>query len=180
MSFYKNNPVTLTIIVLNFAVFAVSYLIGKSSVDAFLGLNYLFFGGAYWQVFSSMFVHANFLHILMNMAVFYQFGTIIENFLGRLEFGLLYLVGGVLTSLICLFYIFYQANGGYFINMVGASGAICVLFGFFASLCPKEGKAMIISIVILSFLPGVAWYAHIVGLIIGFLYALIKHKRLAR
>ncbi|EGR7886070.1 rhomboid family intramembrane serine protease, partial [Campylobacter jejuni] len=39
-----------------------------------LGLNILFFNGAYWQLLSSMFLHGNLTHLILNMIVLFQFG----------------------------------------------------------------------------------------------------------
>lgn len=51
-----------------------------------LGLNILFFNGAYWQLLSSMFLHGNLTHLILNMIVLFQFGRILETYLGALRF----------------------------------------------------------------------------------------------
>ena len=197
-SFYKNNAVTLTIILINFLIYFVSLLFfGDEPIqkvliqgsnnrvysdiltfDMLFGLSFRSVAyGFWWQFFTTMFIHGSFLHLLMNMAVLFQFGTMIENYLGKVKFTLLYLIGGLLVSLFCLIYINYSGYGGI---IVGARGAICVLFGYFATLVPKQGKPLIVMIVLLSFLPGVAWYAHIAGVIIGFVYAKFEQKFILR
>ncbi len=46
-----------------------------------LGLNILFFNGAYWQLLSSMFLHGNLTHLILNMIVLFQFGRILETYI---------------------------------------------------------------------------------------------------
>ena len=76
-----------------------------------------------------MFAHGGFGHIAMNMFVLYQFGNLIEKYRGKKEFLFIYFIGGVLTSLLSYLYIYYLDNQ---VNLVGASGAICVLMGYIA------------------------------------------------
>lgn len=71
-----------------------------------LGLNILFFKGAYWQILSSMFMHGNLTHLILNMIVLFQFGRILESYLGALRFFLLYIIGGLMCSLLSAFYVY--------------------------------------------------------------------------
>jgi membrane associated rhomboid family serine protease len=57
---------------------------------------------------------------------------------------------------------------------VGASGAICVLLGYIAYFDKYQRKGIITWILIISVAPvliglPIAWYAHFIGLAIGFL-----------
>ena len=127
-----------------------------------------------WQPATSMFMHANLAHLLMNMAVLYQFGSLLERCYGSEKFAVIYCVGGVLTSLLSFVYIYimFKTNGT-FINLVGASGAISMLRGVLAFLDASSRKGLIIAILLMSFAPvamgvNIAWYAHIIGFALGY------------
>jgi len=134
-----------------------------------------FIDGLYvWQPATSMFMHANLAHLLMNMAVLYQFGSLLERCYGSEKFAVIYCVGGVLTSLLSFVYIYimFKTNGT-FINLVGASGAISLLLGVLAFLDASSRKGLVIAILLMSFAPvamgvNVAWYAHIIGFALGY------------
>lgn len=87
-----------------------------------LWLKPFIFEGSYYQIITSMFLHGSLLHLAMNMVVLYQFGSMLERFLGKVKFSIFYIGGGVLTNIFSLFWIFYKANNGIFINTIGASG----------------------------------------------------------
>ena len=121
-----------------------------------------------------MFVHGGIAHILMNMFVLYQFGNMIEQYLGKFKYLLLYFIGGILTSIGSLAYMYFTGD---WVNLVGASGAISVLLGWFALKDRYQRKGIIIWVALMSFAPlllglPVAWYAHIIGFVIGWLIAL--------
>lgn len=119
-----------------------------------LGLNILFFNGAYWQLLSSMFLHGNLTHLILNMIVLFQFGRMLETYLGALCFIFIYFIGGLLCSLLSVFYVYFDFK--YFgenINVIGASGAICVLMGFYAVIDKNSTKGLIVAILLMSFVP---------------------------
>lgn len=65
---------------------------------------------------------------------------------------------------------------------MGASGAICVLMGFYAFLDKTSTKGLVVAILLMSFLPlfmgiNVAWYGHIFGFISGYTLAFLRRKR---
>jgi len=127
-----------------------------------------------WQPATSMFMHASLAHLLMNMAVLYQFGSLLERCYGSEKFAVIYCIGGVLTSLFSFVYIYIMfKTSGTFINLVGASGAISMLLGVLAFLDASSRKGLIIAILLMSFAPvamgvNVAWYAHIIGFALGY------------
>jgi membrane associated rhomboid family serine protease len=172
----KNNKFTATniIIVLTIIMFIVQNSIEHGSV--LLGLNIFFFKyELYYQLISTMFAHGGFAHILMNMFVLYQFGNMIETHIGIVRFLILYLLGGILTSIGTLIYMNYTEDWA---NVVGASGAISVLLGWYALRVPVERKAIIIWILLISIAPlflglPVAWYAHFIGFAIGWVLGYI-------
>lgn len=165
---------TISLIALNCLVYLAVYC-GICGNSATLGLNMFFIDGLYvWQPATSMFMHANLAHLLMNMAVLYQFGSLLERYYGSEKFAVIYCIGGVLTSLLSFIYIYvmFKTNGT-FINLVGASGAISLLLGVLAFLDANSRKGLIVAILLMSFAPvamgiNVAWYAHIIGFTLGY------------
>ncbi|WP_320036350.1 rhomboid family intramembrane serine protease [Halarcobacter sp.] len=171
----KDFTITNIIIVITIIMFLIQTNIQYGSL--YLGLNLYFTqGGFYWQPLTSMFSHGGFGHIAMNMFVLYQFGNLIEKYRGKKEFLLIYLVGGVLTSLLSYLYIYYLDNQ---VNLVGASGAICVLMGYIAYFDKYQRKGIITWILIISVAPiliglPIAWYSHFIGLALGFLFGVFR------
>ncbi len=161
--------ITPILIALNILMFL--YTQNSPELHLKYGLNMLFFEkGYYWQLLTSMFMHANWTHLFMNMAVLFQFGVLLERDLrAHLRYLFIYFVGGLLTSALSLYYI-KEIDPG--INLVGASGALSVLFGWFALKDPSLRKGLIISILLISFVPllmgmQIAWFAHLIGFGIG-------------
>jgi len=157
----------------------VTFLIQNSIPNGVLifGLNIYFMEQSlFFQPLTTIFVHGGIFHLLMNMLVLFQFGNIIEKNLGSLYFIFLYIIGGVTTSLLSFLFIYNLELFSH--NLVGASGAISVLFGFYAHRVKDERNAIIIWILLISFAPlligiNIAWYAHIIGFIIGWLIGFI-------
>jgi rhomboid protease GluP len=173
----EENKWTLTNITI--AITVVMYIIQTSMHygSLYLGLNIYFIeGGLYWQPLSTMFAHGGIAHLGMNMFVLYQFGNPIERFRGKKEFILVYFVAGILTSLLSFGYIYYLNNSA---NLVGASGAICALMGYYAYFDKHQRKGIITWILLISVVPvllglPIAWYSHFIGLALGFLIAVLR------
>lgn len=169
------------------ALNVIIYFLTPHEYNALLGLNvFCFSKGFYWQMLSTMFMHGGLAHLALNMIVLYQFGTILERYLGSLRFALLYLIGGLVCSLLSAIYVYFQTLHTHtFINVVGASGAICVLMGYYAFVDKSSTKGLIVAILLMSFVPilmgvNIAWYAHIFGFICGYILArfqILKAKR---
>ncbi len=144
--------------------------------DILFGLNiYFFTEGFYYQVVSTMFAHGGIEHLVMNMIVLWQMGNLIEGYIGKGRFFLIYMIGGILTSVGTLAYMYFTED---FVNVVGASGAISVIMGYYALKVKEERKGILVWIVLISFVPlmfglPVAWYSHLIGFVIGFLAGFI-------
>ena len=140
------------------------------------GLNAYFFEGAWWQPLTSMFMHGSLTHLAMNMVVLFQFGYLLEKELdAHLKYLLIYLAGGVVTSLLTIYFMYYFGLNH---NVVGASGAISVLFGWFAKKDPHLRGGLIVSILIISFVPllmgmPIAWYGHLIGFGLGWVLGFV-------
>lgn len=144
-----------------------------------MGLNmYFIYESFYWQPISTMFAHGGLGHLAMNMFVLYQFGNLIEKYRGKKELAIIYFVGGVLTSLFSFAYVYFLDPQ---VNIVGASGAICVLMGYIAYFDKIQRKGIITWILIISVAPlliglPIAWYAHFIGLALGFVFGLVRRR----
>lgn len=162
------------IILLNLLCFLYELNYANSYFSYIFGLNMLFFiKHYYFQSLSSMFLHANWTHLGFNMIMLFQFGLLLERILGTFNFLIFYLLGGILTSLLSLPYIYFFDQNA---NIIGASGAICVLMGFYSRLDSSAFKGLLIAILLMSFLPlimgiKVAWFAHIIGFFLGYILA---------
>lgn len=176
---FSKKDFTATNILIFVTVLAYILQINIKSGSIFMGLNiYFLMGGFYWQPLSSIFSHGGIAHLGMNMFVLWQFGNMLERFIGAKKFVALYLITGIITSLLSFLYIFYVDIQ---VNLVGASGAICAILGFYAYFVKEERKAIVTWILLISVAPlliglPIAWYAHFIGLIVGFIYAIVFKK----
>ena len=167
----KIISITNILIVINLIMFYIQNSIQNGTL--YFGLNqFLFEYKLYHQPLSTMFVHSGFLHIAMNMFVLFQFGNMIEAHIGWLRFLILYLIGGVLTSVGSLGYMYFVGDWA---NLIGASGAISVLLGWYALKVPSERKAIIIWVLLISFAPlvfgmPIGWYSHLIGFVLGWIF----------
>jgi rhomboid protease GluP len=163
---------TLTNLIIFFTILLYIIQINIPYGNIFFGLNiYFFTENLYYQPLSSMFAHGGFEHLAMNMIVLWQFGNLLEGYIGKLRFFLIYIIGGILTSFGTLAYMYLSED---FVNVVGASGAISVLMGYYGLKVKEERKGIVIWLLLISFVPlmfglPIAWYSHLIGFIIGFI-----------
>jgi membrane associated rhomboid family serine protease len=114
---------TYLLIVVNVGVFL---LLGSSQSVYSWGANnqrVVFENGEYYRLLTSMFLHANVLHIAFNMLALYSLGRVLESYYGRTRFLLIYFLGGLCGSLAS------ALLNDPRISSVGASGAVFALFG---------------------------------------------------
>ena len=88
--------------------------------------------GSGWSVFSSMFLHGGWFHIIGNMWFLAVFGDNIEDAMGWWRFILFYLLCGIAAAGLQI-----ATNTGSVVPMVGASGAISGVMGAYAVLFPR-------------------------------------------
>ncbi len=137
--------------------------------------NTLIQQGQYWRFVAPIFLHANLLHVGLNMLNFVVLGVFLERLAGHLRFLLLYLITGIL-SVIGSYYFMPQEIS------VGASGAIFGLVGAYSIFVlthrqafPRGGVPALLWLVIIIginlglglIVPNVDNYAHLSGLISG-------------
>ena len=126
----RDYPVTAALAAVNIGVFAAMVLTGGSLMGfsnadilrwgANWGVRTL--GGEYWRLLSAAFVHANVLHIAINMWCLMYLGRLSERLFGRWQTFVIYLLTGVGGNLLSLAWEPTRLS-------VGASGAIFGLAG---------------------------------------------------
>jgi membrane associated rhomboid family serine protease len=122
-------------------------------------------GGETLAVFSSMFLHGGWLHLIGNMLYLWIFGNNIEDRLGRLAFIGFYLVGGIAAA-VAQIAIDPASN----VPMIGASGAIAAVLGAYLVFFPG---ARVLSLVFLGFFYQLIQVPAVVVLGLWFLLQLI-------
>jgi membrane associated rhomboid family serine protease len=132
-----------------------------------------------WGLFTSMFVHDGLFHLFANMITLYFFGSFLNRLIGNGRFLLIYLGGGIVGG---VFFVLLGTllNPDTSALAVGASGAVFALGGALTVMMPRLKVfifpipvpiplwvAVIGGFVIISFLPYIAWEAHLGGLLFG-------------
>jgi membrane associated rhomboid family serine protease len=87
---------------------------------------------AYLTIFTSMFMHGGWLHIIFNMLFLWVFGNNIEDSMGRVRYTLFYLLGGLAAGITQV-----VVSPDSQTPLVGASGAIAAVLGGYALLYPR-------------------------------------------
>jgi membrane associated rhomboid family serine protease len=180
------NPIWV-ILGVNVMIF-IATLIDQNVIFNRFGLQPLTFSKHLWTVFTYMFVHANWEHIIFNMLTLYFFGTFSMALVGEGFFLIVYFVGGIMGGL--LFYVLSPLTGNNFSILVGASGAIYALGGLLLVMRPNAKVitfpipvpmplwiAILVGFLLVAFLPGVAWEAHLGGIIFGAVVGLFFRRR---
>ncbi len=144
-----------------------------------------------WQLFTYMFLHGGFFHLLINMFVLWMFGAELENMWGQKKFLTYYLICGVGAGLCNLLIAPLFSSIG---PTVGASGAIygiLVAFGYLFpnrniyvyGLIPIKAKYLVLIYFVIELFSivggsdsGIAHVAHIGGGVVGLIYLLIVYK----
>ena len=83
-----------------------------------------------WSLFTYMFMHANFMHILFNMLWLYWFGGLFLNFFNERQLGGLYILGGLAGAIlfVLVYNIFpYFQNVASFSYLMGASASVMAI-----------------------------------------------------
>jgi rhomboid family protein len=108
---------------------------------------------AWMTVFTSMFLHGGWMHLIGNMLYLWIFGNNVEDAMGHRRFILFYLLCGALAALT-------QAtmNPASEVPMVGASGAISGVLGAYVLLYPRARVLVVFPILILIYTARIAAY----------------------
>ncbi len=129
--------VTLALIITNVVIFAAQVIFDPWFTETFALMPLNALNGAWWQFFTYMFLHADPLHISLNMFALFLFGVVMESALGWKKYLFLYIVSGLGSA---AFYIFLTGllGGSLIIPMLGASGAVYGVLAAFGFMFPKE------------------------------------------
>ena len=195
VAYWRKLMMTYAIIIANFLVFVLSIFYPNEIIGdlgfrpAYLSIDQL---PHLYTLFTSMFVHSGFLHILGNMFVFFFMGVAFEQRIGRKKFLVIYLITGICGALT-----HSALNLGSLIPIVGASGAIFGILGAFAYAYPRDEVVMPVPlgimlimrikviyatilfalletvVVIFSVQDSTAHFAHLGGLVSGVLLAVV-------
>lgn len=174
------TPAVLVLIALNILVFLVDQ--SDPTIQFRFADNPLLVArGDAYRLVTAAFLHANLLHLGLNMFGLYIFGPQLEGILGWPRFVALYLVAA-LGAGICFF--FFASLGTF---SVGASGAVFGLFGaFFVVLRSRGGDtSQIVGVIVINLfigasVPGIDNYAHIGGLLTGAAVAFLYERMPSR
>jgi membrane associated rhomboid family serine protease len=90
---------------------------------------------AFVTLFTCMFLHANWGHLLANMLFLFAFGSVTESTLGHVRYLFLYLISGVLSGLTTTLVTLHSIEA--FFPILGASGAIAGILGACVVLRPN-------------------------------------------
>jgi len=117
-----------------------------------LGTRYVPTAAAIVPVFTSMFLHGSWLHLIFNMWALWIFGDNVEDYLGHTLYLVLYLVSGVAAALLHTLF-----NIGSTVPSVGASGAIAGVMGAFFVLYPRARVLTLVPFFFIFFMWLPAW-----------------------
>lgn len=199
--------VTITLIALNVALFLwelvqpdqerMVYALGAIPAVVFglaeLPQNVAIVPG-WLSLFTSMFLHGGWMHLIGNMVFLWVFGDNVEDSMGHLRYLVFYLLCGVLATLMHA-----MVDPASDVPLIGASGAISGVLGAYLILHPRARLLVLFMSVIPLRLPAwivlgswiglqflnlnnstasdVAWWAHIGGFIAGAILIVPFRKR---
>jgi len=157
----------------------------------------------YLTLFTAMFMHGGWMHLGGNMLYLWIFGNNIEDTLGHVRFLIFYLLCGVVATLAHV-----MSAPDSTVPLVGASGAIAGVLGAYMAAFPRARVHVLVflfffiqvvripALLVLGFWfiiqllnatadsggtgGGVAWYAHIVGFMVGYLWMRRRRRRFRR
>lgn len=194
ITYHGSIIATIGLIVLNVMAFFYQLTFGLAAQEAIFFV-YGFIPARFFQaplmelptIITSMFLHGSFVHLLGNLWFIWVFGPAVEGRIGFFRFLFLYLVAGAAAAMVQGFY-----DPESTLPMIGASGAVSGILGSYLVLFPRARVLTIIPPFIflmfwlpapiylgywalLQFIygvseaPGVAWWAHVGGFILGLL-----------
>lgn len=187
--------INILLILANIAVFLYEIQLRPSALQGFIfqwGLIPSHFWSnpsTYWiTIYSAMFLHGGWLHIISNLWVLYIFGDNVEERMGSFRYLIFYLLSGTAAGLLQAYVLPTSAQ-----PMIGASGAIAGVLGAYLVLFPHSRIASLVPIIFIftvieipAFIflllwfgtqiysglfgaqsSGIAWWAHVGGFLFG-------------
>jgi len=175
----KKIIITPLLIFICMVMFLLMYIVGNGSEDVY---TLLYFGansqaliksGEVWRLLTSVFLHIGIAHLVVNMYSLFIIGKQLENFLGKIKYVLVFIISGIVGSLLSA--VVHDTVSA------GASGAIFGLLGallyfgyhyrlYLGSVLKSQVIPVILINLMIGFmLPGIDNFAHIGGLAGGYL-----------
>lgn len=185
------NWMNLLIIGLNVVVYIILEYLGNTE-DTIHMLNYgaaytpWILDGEWYRLFTSMFLHFGFEHLLNNMILLLFMGDMVEELVGKWKYLIIYLGGGIAGNIVSLL---WDIKIGENCVSAGASGAVyAVLGGFLIILLKNKGKikditaSRVFIVIILTVYnglqsTGIDNAAHIGGVIGGILLTFLVYRK---
>lgn len=157
--------------------------------------------GSVLRLFSALFLHADWIHLLGNLVFLLIFGLPAERVMGGWRFLALFLIGGAAANLAAVLAIDAPDR-----VIIGASGAVSAVIGAYLALFPGAKLGVVLPLglflefvrvpaslliglwallqVVFAYsgpaLGAVAWPAHIAGFLFGVIFALVTRAAIAR
>jgi membrane associated rhomboid family serine protease len=175
------NPISVLILI-NFVSYIATLI--NSDIIVKLGLIPSLFTTRPWTILTSMFVHSGFWHIFGNMITLFFFGSFLARLVGNGRFLLVYFIGGLAGNAL------YIWLGQPVSIVIGASGAIYAIAGVLVVMMPTLPVRLyfiipmplwvvvLVFFVLWSFIPGVAWQAHVGGLAVGLIAGFFFRRKM--
>ena len=181
---FRNAPAVFILILLNAAAFIFEISFGNwTDPEVLHQLGALepyavVVQGQYWRLFTALFLHAGFVHLLFNLFALYVLGPPLERSIGALRFAICYLISGLISSagVVALTIIGIVQVA----QLVGASGCIMGIVGAWAGFLLRHrhaphakqrlGNVLMIVAIQTAFdlsTPQVSMAAHLCGLFSG-------------
>jgi membrane associated rhomboid family serine protease len=148
-AYFKKIMMVYALIVSNIIIFIITMIFqyeiiyGFSAGVPYAGLSFrsIYLTTEYYPqmytIFTSMFIHGGFTHILGNMLVFFFIGTALEERIGSKKFIIIYLLSGICGALLHSF-----TDLGSSVPLLGASGAIFGIMGALVFAYPRDEVVM--------------------------------------
>ena len=210
--------VNIFLIIANICIFLyLNYFVSGDTNQFFLRLGFIPFELTHFKdigpvnlvpvpltIFTAMFIHGGWIHLLSNMLYLWIFGDNVEDLLGHIKYLFFYLACGITATGVHFF-----INTASKVPTVGASGAIAGVLGAYLFLFPKARvKTLLILFIFIHIISipaiimlglwiimqilsayieygsktggGIAWFAHIGGFAAGLVLIVLMKKRKKR
>lgn len=178
----RNARITLTLIFINiFSYISFGFLLPDDAFLYFAQINSNIINEfEIWRLVTSIFIHIDLMHLFSNMIALLIFGAVVENdqSVSKIIYLLVYLISGVIGNLFSLILLPINTTS------LGASGAIFGLIGVAFVMLVTESPQLLLfaSLYILFFIvaslePGINIWAHLFGLLGGFLFGYLIYVK---
>ncbi len=160
-----------------------------------------FADGSVLKLFTALFIHTDWTHLLGNLLFLVIFGLPAERALGPWRFLTLFLIGGAVANLVAVLLMAAPARA-----IVGDSGAVSAAIGAYLALFPRAKLGIVVPLglflefvrapaslliglwallqLVFTFVEpafgAVAWWAHLTGFAFGIVYAVLSRNAVAR